>query len=554
MLMKKSTKTKYLEKNSKYNGILSLIGAIFHKLSISSIWTLNNMGPYLISYLIKNQDRKSTSLTISYGYFIFPILNTTITAFMPLCSAIEFNLGVHRSIIIGALINMLAYTLLFFSPNIYLDFIIIFLFGIGLSISTSLSTKNAIMYFFNKRCLISELLQIITILLCALHNFIGENMINPKSEEPIQTSSFYAIEISKNAGNFCLFEVGCFGVSTLLSLLFIVPFDKKLAQNLSNELMEKTKDQDKENNAINDDENQKQDNEEFYIEDYNGEIKENVNEKKEHLINDEDNNKENDELKGRYQVQDTENKEDYEAMKADKIKQTDKVVFIPNIEFGILEKNAGGQLSMSPGNPNKISIYSKKALKSLRLWKLFTLVLCSNFGLNLILITWKQIGMSEGIPTNTLQLIGSLIFVCIGLGTPIYGFLCEKIPFKFLFTFASMITSFCGFTFPFAFGSKTAFTLLILLMHFNLGAYIGALPCHYKKIYGLKHYIEIGGIIALANTIMNPICAFFAFVVHNKCEDKEFGYKIMFISGATLNLFSLILSALESEDRFDYAS
>lgn len=554
MPMKKSTKTKYLEKNSKNNGILSLVGAIFHKLSMSSIWTLNNLGPYFISYLMRNQDRKSTSLSLNYGYFIFPIINTAITAFMPLCSNIEFNLGVQSGIIIGALINMSAYALLFFSPSVYLDFLAIFLIGIGISISTSLSTKNAMMFYYNKRCLVSCLLIIISTLLSALHNIIGENIINPGSEEPIKSSSFYPIEISKNAGNFFLFELGCFGVSTLLTLLFIVPYDKKLAQKLSNELKEKTKDEEKENNAINEDENQKQDNDVLFIEDYNGEKKENDKQEEERLVKDEGNNEENDGLKGRYQVQDTEKHDDYEAIKVEKINQSDKLIIIPNTELGILEKNTGGQLSMSTSKPNHFSAYTKKVLTSFVFWKLFTLVLCSNFGVNLLLISWKPIGMNEGIPTKTLQHIGTLIFIFIGLGTLSYNFLGEKVPFRFLFTFVSMITSFVGFTFPFSFGSETSFMVLILLMHFNLGGYISVLPSHYKRIFGMRHYVEIGGTIALANVIMNPFCAFFAFFVENSCEEKEYAYKVMFISGAVINLFSLVLSALESEDKIDYTN
>lgn len=48
---KKNAKEKYLDKNSTKNGILSVIGAIQHKLGISSLWVISNLATYIIGYL-----------------------------------------------------------------------------------------------------------------------------------------------------------------------------------------------------------------------------------------------------------------------------------------------------------------------------------------------------------------------------------------------------------------------------------------------------------------------------------------------------------------------
>lgn len=550
---KKSAKAKYLDKNSLNNGILSLVGALFHRISISAIWTINNIAPYLISYLLKYQERKSSTLSLSYGYFFFPILNTTLVSFMPLCGLIELKLGVQSAIIIGALINMLAYVILYISPTIYLDFFAVFLLGAGLSVSTALSTKNSVFYFFNKRGTISCLLEILGYLLTVLHNFIAEKMVNSGHEEIIKGSSFYTVELSEKILNYFLFEIGSFGVSTLLTLLFLVPYDIKAAQNLSKELREKTKGGDKENNAINEDENQRGDNEgNLIIEDYNTEQKYNFGQdNQERLLPPEEDKNENTGPNARYQVQDSANNDDYEAIKASLIEKSNKVLVIPNTQLTNLERNAGGQLSMSANILNFNIVQAKKALKSIRIWKLFILILCSNLGVNLLLITWRPIGINSSIPTKTLQHIGNLIFIFTCLGVFIFGFLSEKISFKIIFTIISTVTSFIGFTFPFCLHNEAAFMFLVLAMNFNLGGYIGALIPHYMKAFGMKHYVEIGGVIGLANVIMNPICAFFAFFVENNCKDKEFAYKIIFISGSSLNLISLILSAFETEDRLE---
>ena len=175
---------------------------------------------------------------------------------MPICGILEFKLGCQRAIILGALVIMLGYGLLYISPSIFLDFFGIFLFGIGLSISTTLSTKNAIQYFFNQRGAISGILELISSGLSATHNKIAESMINPDGEEPssIEGSDdeFYSESVSEKVLNFFILELGTYGISTLLTLFFLVPYDEKAAKKLSKELKKKALEKSKEeNNAIN---------------------------------------------------------------------------------------------------------------------------------------------------------------------------------------------------------------------------------------------------------------------------------------------------------------
>ena len=239
---KKNAKDKYLNKNSTKNGILSVIGAIVHKLGISSIWVIANLATYIISYL-KQNDKENTFLGQTLCYFFNPILTTTLNIFMPICGILEFKLGCQRAIILGGLVIMAGYGLLFISGNIFLDFFSIFLFGIGLSISTTLSTKNAIQYFFNQRGAISGVLELISSGLSATHNKIAESMINPDGSEPMpipgdtgSKDNYYSLEVSEKVLNFFLLELGTFGVSTLLTLFFLVPYDQNDAKKLSKEL------------------------------------------------------------------------------------------------------------------------------------------------------------------------------------------------------------------------------------------------------------------------------------------------------------------------------
>ena len=569
----KNAKTKYLNKNSTKNGILSIVAAMLHKLGISALWVLANLSTYLISYLRKYEDPNNRSLSLIYAYFFNPILGTTVTGFMPVCGIIEFKLGPQKAIIVGALVIMLGYTILYISHNIFLDMFATFLFGVGLSISTTLSTKNALLYFFNQRGTIGGLLELISCLMSAGHNKLAETIINPDSIDPEEkdendpTKLFYSIKISENILNYFLLELATYGVATLLTLLFLIPYDQKAAKKLSKELKKKSEEKE-ENTNINEDENKKNDNNDgnLIVEDYN------IQDKKSPLLPDEEEQKPN-EIK-KYQVKENENNEEYGAVLDNSInkKKGDKVIAIPQTDAGVLDTNpVMSNISMSITAVNYSTAHTKKALKSVRVWKLFILNLCYYLALNLVLVMWRPVGINQGVSTNTLQLIGTLNFVMTSIGTPFFGFLSDKIPFRILYTIIGGITSLIGFTFCLSFTNEILFSVMVCGMNFILGGYTAVLPPHYMKVFGMKYYVEIGGVIGLSVLIMGPLCSFFAFFLENSVgsidisgsptpeqiqeskDAKLLAYKIIFNSGAALNIVSIVIAILESDDEFDYA-
>jgi MFS family permease len=477
---KKKATEKYLDKNSFKNGVLSVVGALLHKFGISSLWVISNLATYLISYLKKYEAEDSTFLSLNLSYFFNPILTTTLNIFMPICGILEFKLGVQRAIILGALVNMLAYTILYVSHNIFLDFLGIFLFGIGLSISTTLSTKNAIQYFFNQRGTISGVLELISSALSATHNKIAETIINPDGEEPkicekgkegecgseTNPTIYYNQDLSEKILSFFMLELGCFGISTLLTLFFLVPYDEKAAKKLSKELKKRAQEKSKEeNNAINEneDENKKDDEKAIIVEDYNRNTvtsKDGEGNKDEALIPDEE--KDAPMKINRYEVKEGDNEIDVKvATKDDKTKDKD-VIAIPDTKMGILESNPiSANISMNVSAVNYSTAHTKKALRSFRVWKLFTLVLCSYLALNLVLICWRPIGVNVKISTERLQLIGTINFIMTSIGTPFFGFLSDKIPFRILYSFTASITSVVGFAFCYSFESENLFLVMI---------------------------------------------------------------------------------------------
>lgn len=194
----------------------------------------------------------------------------------------------------------------------------------------------------------------------------------------------------------------------------------------------------------------------------------------------------------------------------------------------------------------------KKALKSSRVIRLFLMSLF-NFPINnLIMMTWRPVGLSKRISTETIQLIGTLTFFTTSIATPLFGFLADKVQYRILYIVLAGISSVCGFLFFFSFSHSFLFGFIINTMNFIMGAFIQIGPPHFMKVFGMRYYIEISGMIGMSRAILSPICSFFAFFVEKSINNKDLAYKIIYNGSAGLNLIAIALALFETENEFDY--
>ena len=79
---------------------------------------------------------------------------------------------------------------------------------------------------------------------------------------------------------------------------------------------------------------------------------------------------------------------------------------------------------------------------------------------------------------------------------------------------------------------------------------------HYMKVFGLKYYIEIGGVIGLSRVFMSPLCTIFIFIFGTYIaapEGKQVSdttYLILFITTGLLNVVAAVLSLFETEEEY----
>ena len=200
-------------------GISSILSCIFYTFGCFSFWSLGNATVYLISFRrFYNQ-----KLTFSYGYFLIPIMNFSMTLSTPLGGILEDKIGGKKTIFLSTLIICISLTLMYYFKNIFIDYIIMCLIGLGLAIGINIPRKNACSYFMNKKVLTYGLCYFIPSFLCIGLNIINEKYIlNPLSESPTIDNIYYDKKIFYNFQNLIIFEICLMAFICFITLILFI--------------------------------------------------------------------------------------------------------------------------------------------------------------------------------------------------------------------------------------------------------------------------------------------------------------------------------------------
>lgn len=465
----------------KYKGISSLIGAILQRILMASFLPFGSLYVYLISYLHETDH----NLTLQYGYFLFSFFSVLNVVTSSIGGFLEHRIGLKQTIFIGNLLVLIGSISLYFSKNIFLDYGLFGLFGIGIGISFSLPTKNICLYYYDKKGLFLGLLALVTSITGFIVNYISEKIINPDSTETL--GDFYPPHISKNILKYILFQMILSFVVLICSLFLIYPFEYKIQKNdLPDNLIINESKNNSSNTSIN-------------VELTN--------------TNSTNNNNEN------------ENEDN-------------------NIEKIINETNEENNIYISYS-------HVKIALKSIRLWRLFFIGLTLSPLSSIIRVTYRPIGIKKKIETEKLQFIGYSGFLVNCFFSPLFGYLSDKIQYKHAYCVVTFLSGVLGISYFYSFSIPILFVFLTL---FNNVIFISTKsfnPIHVMKTFGMKHYVEINGIINISSGIIEPLSSVFAFFIEKKFTDdyRDMGYKIIFISTGLLCFIGMILSFFEDEKK-----
>jgi len=501
-MIEKNDEKEEIKKNKKLlrDALINLFSNMIYNFGFGALGTLGNLLTYLLSYLRGLQGEDKT-ITLQYSYY-FSIVAIIFGVVQIIAPAIQNKIGLRCSAIVGTCITISSILLMYFSRLFILDIVAYFILVLGF-FCVPLLDRNYLFYFYEVRGKVIGALSLITALQSAGYNMLAEKFIvNPKSEEADVDDLYYPYDVSQKIQNYILISLLIFSICAIISIITIIPFDKKIhGKGL---FAPKGKNNSEEAGNDDNDDNDEED------------------ENKEELL---DNNKGENEIIG-----DIKNNE--------------------NIKKQSFSKR-----------------FLKNALKTKRVINLFFLGVFSS-PLNIILMSsWRNMAIRNNIPTSYQQNIESIRPFVDSFSTLIFSSLADSIPYRYLYSSLSLVSTAVGILFCFTLHSPVLFSIILLVESLASRGKIALGTPHFLKVFGLKHYLEIGGFISLYIIIILPGCQLFLLFFDNKFAKKvdedevkitgifdsdNAPYFILYITLGILNGVSAFLSCFETEDKLEF--
>ena len=234
----------YKEKRKIYilKGLSSLLACIINTFGYFSLWILGNSIVYLISF----RRFYNPKLTFSYGYFLIPIMDLILCIASPIGGIIEDKIGGKKTILLSTFILCISLIFMYFSRNIFIDYILMSINGFGLAVGINITNKNVCSFFMNKKALICSIINIFPNLFCiALIMYNEVFILNFDLRYPMHGLPFYEEKVFINYQKFILFEIGLLIFTCIASLLFYYQNDPK--ETIKFGFNEKAKNEEKDN-------------------------------------------------------------------------------------------------------------------------------------------------------------------------------------------------------------------------------------------------------------------------------------------------------------------
>lgn len=211
---------------------ISFFTTLLHMCGNRIVFPMGAYSTYIISYYSYNYEK---GINIFYSFLLSPLLTSFMTFTIPISGILERCIGFRCTIALSSLVTILTSVLVIFCKNFYLLFFCYIFFGVGMGLSSFLSTKNTCYYFPTKRGLITALVVMLSGLGVAGFNIIGEHLINPNNVSSGQ-SEYYPEDVAKNYPRYLYFIMIVSPTINLIYLFLLCIFNTDKYQKDSPEL------------------------------------------------------------------------------------------------------------------------------------------------------------------------------------------------------------------------------------------------------------------------------------------------------------------------------
>ena len=197
----------------------------------------------------------------------------------------------------------------------------------------------------------------------------------------------------------------------------------------------------------------------------------------------------------------------------------------------------------------------KAAICNSRIWKITFISIFSQFGMGFALSTFRVYGALISINGTLMQYAPMIFGASLIIFGPVWGYINDKFQSFKLVKIICLCFIFVSVMLSLFIQSNIIYIICLFIGSiFNTG--INSLMRPYiMKIYGMKYFIEIGGVITICVGIINIFKGLLSFLIslyYHTGKELQVPYRIIFIIGIGLNILAYILALSEKEEEFVY--
>ena len=197
----------------------------------------------------------------------------------------------------------------------------------------------------------------------------------------------------------------------------------------------------------------------------------------------------------------------------------------------------------------------KAVICNKRIWNIALIQIFSEFGIGFALSTFRVYGVLISINGTIMQYAPIFFGISMIVFGPIWGYINDRFQnFKIIKIICLFFIFDLIILFIFIKSNIIYIICIFIGSIFNTGMNTIIRP-YIMKIYGMKYFIEIGGVITICIGIINIFKGLLSFLIslyYQTGKELQIPYRIIFLIGIILNIFAYFLTFYEKGETFIY--
>ncbi|MCQ2820140.1 MAG: MFS transporter [archaeon] len=190
-----------------------------------------------------------------------------------------------------------------------------------------------------------------------------------------------------------------------------------------------------------------------------------------------------------------------------------------------------------------------------RFWSIVAIVSLIPFLLLFISHSSRAYASLVGINPSFITFMPALMMVILCFVSPIWGYIYDKLKFKKVIRLLSFMILFLDIFFTLFIKINIMYVLGLIFSCIISAGMMTSINPHLMEIYGMEHYLIIGGVMGLFNGIKNIFTSGLSVIISvyfKTGEELQYSYRIVSFISIFLTLGGIYFALKEDDEKFNY--